>query len=51
MVANLERQPTVYDATHGFSDQYIEKPVLHKLAAEQVYPDLQYFKQFRIQIL
>jgi hypothetical protein len=30
-----------------FSDQYIEKPVLHKLAAESgLYPDLQYFKQF-----
>jgi SAM-dependent methyltransferase len=39
---------TAYDATHGFSDQYIvEIPVLHKVAAEAgLYPDTQYFKRF-----
>jgi hypothetical protein len=49
MVANFGKTvATVYDATYGFSDQYIEEiPVLHKLAAESgLYPDLQYFKQF-----
>lgn len=39
---------TAYDATHGFSDQYIvEIPVLHKIAAEAgLYPDTQFFKRF-----
>jgi hypothetical protein len=49
MVANYGKTAaTVYDATHGFSDQYIvENPLLHKLAAEAVlYPDIQYFKRF-----
>jgi hypothetical protein len=47
--ANLGKTAaTAYDATHGFSDQYIvEIPVLHKVAAEAgLYPDNQYFKQF-----
>lgn len=39
---------TAYDATHGFSDQYIvEIDVLHKIAAETgLFPDLNYFKKF-----
>ena len=39
---------TAYDATHGFSDQYIvEIPVLHKIAAEAgLYPDTAFFKRF-----
>lgn len=39
---------TAYDATHGFSDQYIvEIDVLHKIAAEAgLYPDPLYFKKF-----
>jgi hypothetical protein len=39
---------TAYDATHGFSDQYIvEISVLHKAAAEVgLYPDNQYFNRF-----
>lgn len=39
---------TAYDATHGFSDQYIvEIDVLHKIAAEAgLYPDWNYFKRF-----
>lgn len=39
---------TAYDATHGFSDQYIvEVNVLHKIAAEAgLFPDLNYFKKF-----
>lgn len=39
---------TAYDATHGFSDQYIvEIDVLHKIAAEAgLQPDPQYFKKF-----
>lgn len=47
--ANLGKTAaTAYDATHGFSDQYIvEIPVLHKVAAEAgLYPDNQYFKRF-----
>jgi SAM-dependent methyltransferase len=39
---------TAYDASHGFSDQYIvEIDVLHKIAAEAgLFPDLKYFKKF-----
>lgn len=39
---------TAYDATHGFSDQYIvEIDVLNKIAAEVgLFPDPQYFKKF-----
>ena len=39
---------TAYDATHGFSDQYIvEIAVLHKIAAEAgLYPDINYFRRF-----
>lgn len=39
---------TAYDATHGFSDQYIvEIDVLHKIAAEAgLFPDPNYFKKF-----
>jgi SAM-dependent methyltransferase len=39
---------TAYDATHGFSDQYIiEVEVLHKIAAEAgLFPDPLYFKKF-----
>lgn len=39
---------TAYDATHGFSDQYIvEIDVLHKVAAEAgLQPDMQYFRKF-----
>jgi hypothetical protein len=39
---------TAYDATHGFSDQYIvEIPVLHKIAAEAgLYPDTNFFRRF-----
>lgn len=39
---------TAYDATHGFSDQYIvEIEVLHKVAAEAgLQPDMQYFRKF-----
>lgn len=39
---------TAYDATHGFSDQYIvEIDVLHKIAAEAgLYPDQKYFHKF-----
>jgi hypothetical protein len=47
--ANLGKTAaTAYDATHGFSDQYIvEIPVLHKIAAEAgLYPDINFFKRF-----
>ncbi|MBP2282825.1 SAM-dependent methyltransferase [Flavobacterium sp. CG_23.5] len=47
--ANLGKTAaTAYDATHGFSDQYIvEIPVLHKIAAEAgLFPDSNYFKRF-----
>ncbi|WP_367774023.1 class I SAM-dependent methyltransferase [Flavobacterium sp. WC2421] len=47
--ANLGKTAaTAYDATHGFSDQYIvEIPVLHKIAAEAgLYPDISFFKRF-----
>ena len=39
---------TAYDATHGFSDQYIvEIDVLHKIAAEAgLFPDPLYFMKF-----
>ncbi|REG94120.1 class I SAM-dependent methyltransferase [Flavobacterium aquicola] len=39
---------TAYDATHGFSDQYIvEIEVLHKIAFEAgLFPDPDYFKKF-----
>ena len=39
---------TAYDATHGFSDQYIvEVPVFHKVAAEAgLHPDLATFHKF-----
>lgn len=39
---------TAYDATHGFSDQYIvEIDVLHKIAAEAgLLPDMEYFRKF-----
>jgi SAM-dependent methyltransferase len=39
---------TAYDATHGFSDQFIvEIDVLHKIAAEAgLFPDPLYFKKF-----
>ena len=39
---------TAYDATHGFSDQFIvEVEVLHKIAAEAgLLPDPNYFKKF-----
>jgi SAM-dependent methyltransferase len=39
---------TAYDATHGFSDQFIvEVEVLHKIAAEAgLFPDPNYFKKF-----
>lgn len=39
---------TAYDATHGFSDQYIvEIDVLNRIAAEVgLFPDPQYFKKF-----
>ncbi len=39
---------TAYDATHGFSDQYIvEIEVLHKICAEAgLFPDLAYFRRF-----
>lgn len=39
---------TAYDATHGFSDQYIvEIDVLHKIASEAgLFPDPNYFKKF-----
>ncbi|HEY4629553.1 MAG TPA: class I SAM-dependent methyltransferase, partial [Flavobacterium sp.] len=39
---------TAYDATHGFSDQYIvEIAVLHKIAAEAgLFPDTNYFRRF-----
>ena len=39
---------TAYDATHGFSDQYIvEIEVFHKVAAEVgLFPDSTYFKKF-----
>jgi hypothetical protein len=39
---------TAYDATHGFSDQYIvEIDVLHKIAAEAgLFPDPNYFRKF-----
>lgn len=39
---------TAYDATHGFSDQYIvEIEVLHKIAAEAgLYPDTRFFHKF-----
>ena len=47
--ANLGKTAaTAYDATHGFSDQYIvEIEVLHKIAAEAgLIPDPNYFKKF-----
>jgi hypothetical protein len=47
--ANLGKTATTaYDATHGFSDQFIvEIEVLHKIAAEAgLFPDLNYFKKF-----
>ncbi|KIA87662.1 class I SAM-dependent methyltransferase [Flavobacterium sp. AED] len=47
--ANLGKTAaTAYDATHGFSDQYIvEIPVLHKIAAEAgLYPDTNFFRRF-----
>ena len=47
--SNLGRTAaTAYDATHGFSDQYIvEIEVLHKIAAEAgLFPDPNYFKKF-----
>ena len=47
--ANLGKTAaTAYDATHGFSDQYIvEIDVLHKIAAEAgLFPDFNYFKKF-----
>ena len=47
--ANLGKTAaTAYDATHGFSDQYIvEIPVLHKIAAEAgLYPDANFFRRF-----
>ena len=39
---------TAYDATHGFSDQYIvEIDVLHKICAEAgLFPDEKFFKKF-----
>jgi F420-0:gamma-glutamyl ligase-like protein len=39
---------TAYDATHGFSDQYIvEIEVLHKICAESgLFPDRNYFRRF-----
>lgn len=39
---------TAYDATHGFSDQYIvEIDVLHKICAEAgLFPDAQVFRKF-----
>jgi len=39
---------TAYDATHGFSDQFIvEIEVLHKMAAQSgLFPDPLYFKKF-----
>ncbi len=39
---------TAYDATHGFSDQFIvEIDVLHKVCAEAgLFPDEQYFRKF-----
>ncbi|ESU28474.1 hypothetical protein FLJC2902T_18390 [Flavobacterium limnosediminis JC2902] len=47
--ANLGKTAaTAYDATHGFSDQYIvEIDVLHKIAGESgLKPDPQYFRKF-----
>ena len=47
--ANLGKTAaTAYDATHGFSDQYIvEIEVLHKIAAEAgLFPDANYFRKF-----
>jgi len=47
--ANLGKTAaTAYDASHGFSDQFIvEIEVLHKIAAEAgLYPDAKYFKKF-----
>lgn len=47
--ANLGKTAaTAYDATHGFSDQFIvEIDVLHKVAAEAgLFPDPNYFKKF-----
>ncbi|MFV8370140.1 class I SAM-dependent methyltransferase [Flavobacterium sp. LB2R40] len=47
--ANLGRTAaTAYDATHGFSDQYIvEISVLHKVAAEAgLYADANFFRRF-----
>lgn len=45
---NGKTAATAYDATHGFSDQYIvEIQVLHKVAAEAgLQPDPLYFKKF-----
>jgi len=46
---NLGKTPaTAYDATHGFSDQYIvELPVFNKIAAEAgLFPDNSFAKQF-----
>jgi len=47
--ANLGRTAaTAYDATHGFSDQYIvEIPIFNKIAAEAgLYPDENHFSKF-----
>jgi SAM-dependent methyltransferase len=47
--ANLGKTAaTAYDATHGFSDQYIvEISVLHTIAAEAgLYPDPHFFRKF-----
>jgi len=47
--SNLGRTAaTAYDATHGFSDQYIvEIDVLHKICAEAgLFPDMHYFMRF-----
>ena len=47
--ANLGKTAaTAYDATHGFSDQYIvEIEVLHKIAAEAgLLPDSKVFRRF-----
>jgi hypothetical protein len=47
--ANLGKTAaTAYDATHGFSDQYIvEIDVLHKICAESgLFPDMTYFRKF-----
>jgi hypothetical protein len=48
--ANLwKTAATTYDATHGFSDQYIvEIPALHKIAADaELYPNINFFRRCR----